>query len=112
MTTFSPFSDETTRLPRLGADGRPLTRRQRRELERARDAADESRDPHDSGSAHASADAADAADRTGPDPAQGLRVRPGGGRAYAGPPSAGLGRGRVDAGLSAARAVCLDTAGF
>lgn len=76
MTTFSPFSDETTRLPRLGADGRPLTRRQRRELERARDAADESRDPHDSGSAHASADAADAADRTGPDPAQGLRVRP------------------------------------
>lgn len=41
-----------------------------------------------------------------------LRARPGGGRAYAGPPSAGLGRGRVDAGLSAARAVCFDTAGF
>ena len=40
MTAFSPSSHETTRLPQVGQDGRPLTRRQRRELERAREGVD------------------------------------------------------------------------
>mgnify|MGYP000845164690 FL=1 len=39
MATFSPSPRETTRLPQVGQDGRPLTRRQKRELERAREAA-------------------------------------------------------------------------
>lgn len=39
MTTFSPSSRNTTRLPQVGQDGQPLTRRQRRELERANELA-------------------------------------------------------------------------
>ena len=40
MATFSPSPRETTRLPQVGQDGQPLTRRQKRELERARQVAD------------------------------------------------------------------------
>ena len=43
MATFSPSPRETTRLPQLGQDGQPLTRRQKRELERARQVADPQR---------------------------------------------------------------------